>query len=139
MRGVGGVMALIGLGILIGTAVPLSQELKKPAKDQSPGRKTGLGFGIAIGAFMLLGGIYMLVTGAGGSVGSSNSKNVSKEAAEAAALVSQNPLNIAANAAEATEQSAAVAAENAINLKNKAAGAKHKLEELKGVFASMKK
>ncbi len=139
---VAGIVAVAGLAILIGTAVPLSQEVKKAAKDQSASRKTGLGFGVAIGAIMLIAGIVMFAmssmdgTGANANVGGGGGN--SKNTAAAAAIVAQDPLNIAANAAGQTEIKAAVNAQAAENLVEKASNAKKQLAQLKGIFASMK-
>ena len=135
MRGVGGVMALIGLGILIGTAVPLSQEVKKPANQQDSSRKTGLGVGIAIGAIMLIGGIYMLVTGAGGS---NNSSNNSKQKVVAAASA-EGPLNAVIGATKNTAKAAAVQAEIANQQMENAEGAARKLKEVQGVLTQLSK
>lgn len=137
---IAGVVAVVGLGIMIGTAVPLSQELKKAAKDQSASRKNGLIAGVVIGVIMIVVGMVGFFMASRGSVssGSGNGAN-SKQTAAAAAVIAQDPLNIAANAAGQTEIKAAVNAQAAENLVENAAGAKKKLAELKGVFASMMK
>lgn len=139
---IAGVVAVVGLGIMIGTAVPLSQELKKAAKDQSASRKNGLIAGVVIGVIMIVAGMVGFFMASRGSVssggGNGNGAN-SKQTAAAAAVIAQDPLNIAANAAGQTEIKAAVNAQAAENLVKKASGAKEKLAELKGVFASMMK
>jgi len=141
-KAVAGIVAVVGLAIMIGTAVPLSQELKKAAKDQSASRKNGLIAGVVIGTLMIVAGIIMFAMssmgGAGANANVGGGGGNSKNTAAAAAIVAQDPLNIAANAAGQTEIKAAVNAQAAENLVEKASNAKKQLAQLKGIFASMK-
>jgi flagellar basal body-associated protein FliL len=133
-KAVAGGVAVVGLAIMIGCAVPMSKETNK-----SSTKYKGLIAGVVIGVLMLVVGIVMFAMSMGGSSNSGSGNNVnSKNTGAAAAIVAQDPLNIATNAAGATETQAAINAEAAEHLLNKAKGAKNKLAELKGIFASMK-
>ena len=124
---------IIGLPIMIGCAVTMSKEI-----DKTSSKYKGLIAGVVIGVLMLVAGIAMMFMGGGGGNNGGGNNVISKNTGAAAAIVAQDPLNIAANAAGATETQAAVNVEAAEHLLNKAKGAKNKLAELKGIFASMK-
>jgi flagellar basal body-associated protein FliL len=129
-KAVAGGVAVVGLAIMIGCAVPMSKE-----KDKSSTKYKGLIAGVVIGVLMLVAGIAMFFMG-GGSNSSSNSN--SNQTAAAAAVVAQDPLNIASNAAGQAEMKATLNAQAANDLVNKTKGLKEDLAKMKGLFASLK-
>lgn len=128
-KALAGGIAVVGLAIMIGCAVPMSKETDKTSKKYK-----GLIAGVVIGVLMLIAGIVMFAK----SMGGGSSSNASKQTAAAAAVIAQNPLNIATNAANQAEIKATVNAQAAENVVNKTKGLKEDLAKLKGIFASLK-
>lgn len=127
---IAGVVAVVGFAIMVGTAVPMSKE-----KDKTSAKYKGLIAGVVIGVLMLVAGIAMFFMGGNSN---SNVSSNSNQAASAAAVVAQDPLNIASNAAGQAEMKATLNAQAANDLVNKTKGLKEDLAKMKGLFASLK-
>lgn len=135
---IAGVVAVAGLAIMIGCAVPMSKE-----KDKNSSKYKGLIAGVVIGVLMIVAGIVMALMGGGGGA----ALNAPKEGATLpsgavgsnAVAKSNGPLNAVENMTHQTELTATLNAQKAQNLAAHAKNALEKTAALKGVISLFKK
>lgn len=140
-KAIAGGIAVAGLAIMIGCAVPMSKE-----KDKNSSKYKGLIAGVVIGVLMIVAGGAMFFMGGGGGAtpnapntpnggATLPSENVgSKTVAETA-----SPLNLIENQTHQTELTAALNAKKAENLAAHAKNALEKTAQLKSVISLFKK
>lgn len=139
-KAIAGGVAVAGLAIMIGCAVPMSKET-----DKTSSKYKGLIAGVVIGVLMIVAGLAMFFMGGGGGaspnspigpVGASlPSENVgSKTVAE-----TNSPLNMIEQQTHQTELTASLNAKKAANLVNHAKNALEKTAQLKSVISLFKK
>jgi hypothetical protein len=136
-KAIAGGIAVVGLAIMIGCAVPMSKE-----KDKNSSKYKGLIAGVVIGVLMIVAGIAMFFMGGGGGASLNSpdggaslpSENVgSKTVAE-----TSSPLNAIEAQTHKTELNAALNAKKANNLAAHAKNALEKTAQLKGVISLFK-
>jgi len=137
-KAIAGGIAVVGLAIMIGCAVPMSKE-----KDKNSSKYKGLIAGVVIGVLMIVAGIAMFFMGGGGGASLSSpdggaslpSENVgSKTVAE-----TSSPLNQIEAQTHQTELNAALNATRARNLAAHAKNALEKTAQLKSVISLFKR
>ena len=109
-KAIAGGLAVAGLAIMIGCAVPMSKE-----KDKKSSKYKGLIAGVVIGVLMIVAGLVMFFMGGGGGPainGTVASAVAGSENTPAAAI---NPLNAATKVAKNTEMATALSVEAAQN------------------------
>jgi flagellar basal body-associated protein FliL len=126
-KAVAGGMAVVGLAIMIGCAVPMSKE-----KDKSSSKYKGLIAGVVIGVLMLVAGIAMFFMGGG-----SNSGNLKNAVANQSGAVQQvaDPIN----ALETGLIQQEAAAKHMLNTTNNALKTANKLKGALSALATIKK
>jgi hypothetical protein len=132
-KAIAGGLAVAGLAIMIGCAVPMSKET-----DKTSSKYKGLTAGVVIGVLMIVAGIVMFFMGGGGGAGLPGNANMpSAEAGSQAAAMAADPLTIATNAAKATELTSVINAEKAKNILNASLKAQNHIGRAKAFFETM--
>jgi hypothetical protein len=136
---VAGATLLVGLGIMIGCAVPMSKET-----DTTTSRYKGLTAGVVIGVLMTVAGLAMFFLGGGGGAAipapAGTEANLPSEKLGSAAVATANsPLNLVNALTEKTETQALLNKNKAENLVEHAKKAAEQTAELRKVIGLFKK
>jgi hypothetical protein len=132
---------LVGLGIMIGCAVPMSQTKES---DKATSRYRGLIAGVVIGTLLAAGGLVMLVFGGGGGAAipapAGKEANLpSEKAGSAAVALSNSPLNTVNKLTQQTETQALLNKNKAENLVEHAKNAAEQTARLRSLIGMFKK
>lgn len=135
---IAGGIAVAGLAIMIGCAVPMSKE-----KDKNSSKYKGLIAGVVIGVLMIVAGAAMFFMGGGGGAAlnapEQGATMPSGAVGSNAVAKTNSPLNAIENMTHQTELAAEINKKKAENLVNHAKNALEKTAALKGVISLFKK